>query len=322
MIDNPTFNAFAFEPANNAIIGIYAGAAIEVFLCSLILFSHPFFLPDIGEAAGETSTYERLPDFIKSEFGDISKKVLSKEIIRFFVNAIAQKSGSCSFPHCLEPQTVSRRALALFVAIRAVYFIYLHELAHVLLGHCRFLSSRFGIKEFPELNASIKKGVPLKVLHVFEMQADGFAVQMYRRWFGHVKYIGVPVRIDSSQLELLSQLASALVFWIMGSYQSPVTELFETDHPHPTIRMFNAWINDILEQQGVEGPKQFAGRSKQLEESLTQAFTRLGRNTLRNEWPIEAVKHWLMVGGLAKDEVNTELQKLARYPEGLKHAMV
>ena len=146
IVDNPTINAVAFESSGHEFIGVNSGTLFFLYDAFLSLFSHPGFMPDIGEASKETTSDYDLRMWLQRD--------------------------NVSHINDFVPLDSKRIMAAQYLTFNAYNFIFAHEVAHLTKGHLKYLENVYGIyKYFAYANPS---SIPFeaRLQHMLEIGAD------------------------------------------------------------------------------------------------------------------------------------------------------
>lgn len=146
IVDNPNLNAVAFESNGHEFIGVYSGALFFLYDAFLSLFSHPKFMPDIGEASKERTTNDDLRNWLQRKNVSLINK--------------------------LVPLDIERTMAAQFLAFNAYNFIFAHEVAHLTKGHLKYLENVYGIFKYFAYADQSSTPFETPLRHVLEIGAD------------------------------------------------------------------------------------------------------------------------------------------------------
>ncbi len=171
-IANDNFNALAFTRERHEFIGVFAGVPARIFDAFFTLLSSDMVLPEIGNSRVETMPMETLQLRMATLF---SGGVNSKEQL---------------------PNDPIRRAIAGFLGVNVLSFLFAHELAHIIRGHLAYLEHKMGLQIYSEWGMSSDAGLRNEDMQAIEFGADSHAATAaWTIWSSLIDYAGKDTRI-------------------------------------------------------------------------------------------------------------------------------
>lgn len=217
-IKNHDINALAvIDEKNKEYIGINIGLPLRLCRYFEILLSTKEFLAEVGNGHLEKFTMnEAYPHLIGTYAGPVSYQI--------------------------NPISETRKAIANFLFVNSILFVFYHEIAHHLLGHLVYLKTAYGLDEYVELNFSPYENRPefYEARRAMELQADELAARL--------AYVDVITAQTESESLLKGENVTTtdlllwsvfLVFNIFQDQYKYVAENKQTQHPHPSVRRLN-----------------------------------------------------------------------------------
>ena len=231
---NPLPNAFCRKRGGKYFIGINSGLVQIIHDVYFQLFSHPLFLPEIGNAAGEDP--QRAGSFAHG-FGARQSLAYSN-------------SSFMTFREPPIPKCENRFLMARILSFLTVEFTFCHELGHILTGSLDYLSSLQDDATICELNSE-KDNLPRdqKIQRHMEYSADSFAIfhalaeETMFQYFREEESISA-FRFDLKELSYYGWFfCICILFRIFSQHGLPARHYRQESHPHPQMRIYGNWMN-------------------------------------------------------------------------------
>jgi len=229
-------NAFAFyDPQTKCgFIGIRTGAVGLIYDLFYRIMSHPEVLPNLGNVGVERLRQPYCSEGIVDDFSKLS--ILGNN-----------PGGRLAEVFPIDDE---RKRYAESLALIAIEFFVIHELAHLANGHCEYDNKISSIPLFIEAQSG-KSKVGLMVKQYFEVVADAHASLW--TWLKRLKNMSDDQMTARSLLEkgnsivirtqlLMTDwvLAIVLMFWLFDISTNP-DSLHTADHPPAVLR--GIWAN-------------------------------------------------------------------------------
>jgi hypothetical protein len=137
----------------------------------------------------------------------------------------------------VTPRKEANLKHAQFIASLCDLFALLHELAHAVLGHCRYASSTDKLSIFREKSGSTYSA-DQKVLHALEFDADWFAAAglTVNLLQNEAPFDGISMYSNDKALTLECILAALTINTLQWNSHAIVTGARSPSHPHPLTR--------------------------------------------------------------------------------------
>ncbi len=241
VIDDPTLNAMAFEHQGHEFVGINSGTIFFLYDTFLALFSHPRFMPEIGNSKEETTSGAELKQYL-----------LRKNISRI---------------HDFPPKDISRRFAAQLMAQNAYHFVLGHEVGHLTMAHIKFLQANYGLEEYPDYGPLALVGEETR--HCMEADADSNGTQASLNIFGPR-----PLRTSAEFGDVRTDfrtwaMSIGVIFALFDLHRQVHYSDAAKSHPNPDIRFFNA-IASSWEETNRRVPKLVASCKEQTYRSAVE----------------------------------------------------
>lgn len=223
-------NALANKSGDTHVAAINTGLAVTIHEFSLFCFAQSSFLPMIGH-----------PD---KEVSPSSTEGTPPGVALLLATAKADQ-GEPVLDRFVMPQCPHRTAAAHYLTLMMLRFVWLHEVAHGLLGHVDYLQHQKQSAEISELHmdefVQTVSGIDGRVLQCLEFEADGWAL---------AKLIAIQTQggenindVASLHLALRLQMnifAAYSLCWLMETLASTARRgRLNITHPAPVRRLQN-----------------------------------------------------------------------------------
>lgn len=168
-------DAFVERCGSTYFIAISLGLIEMIFDISISIWRHPQFLSALGDEIRKVSIYSsnQIPQGFES--------ILIHEILEEIRNSKTERSTEAK--NNVSQSFMDTAHYKCFQ--QGIYFLYLHEIAHILLGHIDKLNK---VYEFSSLH-NYYTGSQLRIILPMEIEADRFALQSI---FTRIHYYTVP----------------------------------------------------------------------------------------------------------------------------------
>lgn len=265
-------NALANRSETTHIAAIYTGLAVTIHEFSLFCFAQSSFLPMIGDPDKEVSPSaadNRPPGvalLIASLRADQSQPVLERFIM---------------------PQCPHRNAAAHYVTLLMLRFVWLHEVAHGLLGHVDYLRHHTRSADISELHMDElvvdHAGIDGRVLQCLEFEADSWALakSLAIQTQGGENIDGVASLHLALRLQM-SLLAGFGLCWLMETLASTGKRgRLNITHPAPVRRLQMLQSTAARELGGIKMDS--ARMLRDVETQLDNVLVQIGRQWLQTD---------------------------------------
>lgn len=267
-VDSGAMQAVAEVRNFIGLIGVCTGAIFLPMDTICRMLAHPDVLPALGDRRKESvrihhsegmySNFERLVEH------------------RTFSAYIADPDGI--------PLDDTRREFASFASQLAQDFLVLHELAHVVLGHCEWLPTQgtpliLEVTSYESPSAAIAR-------QAIEMDADLFAVSITIDRL-------VKMQIPNEYMGFGANVEQRLLCWCFGLYvffrhwgiDVDQTQLLKLGHPPPVMRFVIALIcaHETLKILGHGAANNFKPICRHAMESVEFAISKIGGTAMTRE---------------------------------------
>jgi hypothetical protein len=270
-VDNLSFNAVATEFAKHELIGVFAGAVIQVYNYFYCFLTDPSVFPAIGQSSLEVIDSGML------------RSLASRQYI----------------PCCPLPRDHVRQRIAMRLAWCAVLFLFMHELAHIVLCHIRLICEIGERAEYLELPLTECSPELARVRLLLEIDADQSAARVHLRRWRMIWSADDRQSFGEMSAELSWSIALAMLFRIMDGQLNPPRPRGRT-HPPPMMRFVHA-INIALQPDEPA----FVGGEDTVLEGMAEVFRWWKSNGL----PMRGGDHSVTLSAI--DELNTLRVELA-----------
>lgn len=220
-VDNTSINAIATQVGRDEFIGLFLGATMFVYDAFVVLATYPSVFEGIGETNG---TYEQ----------DRIKKYLLRPDPRRFLDI-----G--------ESIDRTRWTLAQSATMTAQFFLFGHEVGHLLYGHLRYLISKTGNTDFVEYPAAPLVSDALYERRILEFDADRHGAIVSLNWWGRLsENSGQDIRFGLNTFYLWG-FSLGVLFRLMDLYTRAPQQEAALTHPMPDVRFAHAFVCGLEE---------------------------------------------------------------------------
>lgn len=265
-------NALANKSEATHIAAIHTGLAVTIHEFSLFCFAQSSFLPMIGHPDKEMSpsAADDLPPgvalLIASLRADQSQPVLERFIM---------------------PQCPHRNAAAHYLTLLMLRFVWLHEVAHGLLGHVDYLRHHTQSADISELHlgelAAIDPSIDGRVLQCLEFEADSWALakSLAIQTQGGENIHGVASLHLALRLQM-SLLAGFSLCWLMETLASTAKRgRLNITHPAPVRRL--QMLQSIAARELGAIKMDSARMLRDVDVQLNDVLAQIGRQWLQTD---------------------------------------
>lgn len=265
-------NALANKSEATHIAAIHTGLAVTIHEFSLFCFAQSSFLPMIGHPDKEMSpsAADNLPPgvalLIASLRADQDQPVLEQFIM---------------------PQCPHRVAAAHYLTLLMLRFVWLHEVAHGLLGHVDYLRHQTQSADISELQmdelAVDHGGIDGRVLQCLEFEADGWAMAkaLAIQTQGGENIDGVASLHLALRLQM-SLLAGFGLCWLMETLASTAERgRLNITHPAPVRRL--QMLQSVATRELGSIKMDSARMLRDVETQLNGVLAQIGRQWLQTD---------------------------------------
>ena len=278
-IDNSTVNAIATQTGRGEFIGLFLGATMYIYDAFSILATHPAVFKGIGQtkarlAKGSIKTHLLRTD--KHHFLDINSPLDRRLWI-----------------------------LAQGATMITQFFLFGHEVGHLIYGHIRYLMSQTGSTEILEYPVAPLGANALRSRRVLEFDADRHGAIVSLNWWGrHSEQSGQDVRFGLDTFYLWG-FSLGVLFRLMDMKTTNPNQESTSTHPMPDVRFAHAFICGLEEVM-----KRFPNRTEEFKTEVSKASNDLRELWLELELPAESFRNWRQGLGEAVAEYRSTLEQL------------
>lgn len=265
-------NALASRFGATHIAAINTGLAVTIHEFSLFCFAQSSFLPMIGHPDKEVS-----PSSANGVPPGVALLMASMKADR----------GEHLLDRFIMPQCQHRTAAAHYLTLLMLRFVWLHEVAHGLLGHIDYLRHHQQSADISELHmdalAADHAGIDGRILQCLEFEADGWALAKLIEipTLGAENIEGVASLHIALRLQM-SLLAGFSLCWLMETLASTAQRgRLNITHPAPVRRLHMLQNSAARELGGIKmESKRMLG---DVETQLDGVLKQIGRQWLQTD---------------------------------------
>ncbi len=217
-VSNSSLNAFAFQREKHEFVGLFVGAVLYIYDAFMVLLSHPEVLSDIGNPHLETTSDDRIAEYLK-------------------------RNPTGHFAE-IGPKDTIRQQVARYLAFNVTNFIFGHEVGHIVDAHLFYLKKHFGMDwwtEYSDLHLSMT--AIKNTGHLLEFGADRHGVRISLNTWGRLCEGGTISSIKDPNLYLrVWAFSLGVIFRLFDRHTRDVNEYDRSSHPRPDLRYYQAIV--------------------------------------------------------------------------------
>jgi len=222
-IDNGECNAVACIHDFLGIIALNKGLILLPQDLFWRMFSHPGFLPKVGDPKGERRGAQH-----------------DDGIFDNYDHLVLHRRRANRADHAHPPSSSARRRMAEVCMDLTWRFIAMHELVHIMHGHCDYLANSHAAPFI--LDAASHLAIPPLSqenldLQAIEVSADAVAAAVVLRGFLNLSpLVGVYAGLDDARQKLFLWSLTLFTLFRTWDFRIDVASIAQASHPPPAIR--------------------------------------------------------------------------------------
>lgn len=260
-VGNPSVNAIATQSGRQEYVGLFLGATMFLYDAFAVLVTQP----NVFEGSGHSSA------------------VPAKETIK----KLLTRPHPHRFLDVGDTLDQTRWKLAQSATMITQFFLFGHEVGHLIYGHLRYLMAQSSANELVEFPAAALDSNASQIRRVLEFDADMHGSIVSLNWWGRLsEQSDQDLRFGQSTFYMWG-FSLGIMFRLMDQFTTQPSVETSSTHPMPDIRFAHCFVCGLEEVM-----KRFPDRVEEFKVEVERASTDLQRLWDTFDLPAPSFESW------------------------------